>query len=272
MEKSNGTFVISNYNSDPSWLIGLCNHYVIYEQSDNLNFKKNVIEKYPDSINYTNAGHNIGNNMHYIYNNYANLPKIIGFIKSTSVPRHCDEEHFHRIYANEYFTPIFNNIEKKDLGWQSIQGLLSEYNDSWYSKMRPHRYFCTANQLLEFVFKSPIIPKYVNFVPGANMIVESTRIAKYPPELYWFLEYITTYAYFPSEAYIVERLLPYIYFSDQKIESHMYSRESILKALERRQLNGCHCSVSRPMKRIIQGIGYRLDSLSRLVREYDQNL
>ena len=85
------------------------------------------------------------------------------------------------------------------------------------------------------MFKDPILPTFIPFIPGGCFIIEKERILKYPRSFYELLYYLVTYTHFPQEAYIVERLLFIIFNANYKLSDDpknllkiIYSAKSFL--------------------------------------------
>ncbi len=190
-----------------------------------------------------NSGHNLNSIFTFILQSYNNFPRTVAFIKSTTVPRHCSIAYFESTFSLEYFTAFW--LPDKEISTsadrQTLSGFITELNNNWYVKSRPHKYFCQLNDLLEFIFFEPFHPQHLTFILGANFICESSRLLKFPPQLYKFLDLIISYSYFPSEAYMVERILPLVLFSVKDLNSRFLSEEQLLKDLMDLSLKKCIC-------------------------------
>jgi hypothetical protein len=236
--------VISNYNSDPTWLFKYYKNFLIFDQSDDIEVQTLLNKKSIPYQKLNNSGHNLSSIFTFILQNYNNLPRIMVFIKSTVVPRHCSLTYFESVFSLEYFTAFWSSDKEfsNSVDRQTLSGFITELNNNWYVKSRPHKYFCQLNDLLEFIFFEPFYPQHLTFIPGANFICESSRLLKFPPQLYKFLDLISSYEYFPSEAYMVERILPLILFSNKALNSRFSSEEQLLKDLMDLSFKKCNCS------------------------------
>jgi hypothetical protein len=152
--------------------------------------------------------------------------------------RHASEEYLLRAVKNTWFTYLYEEKQMrdryakataetlarhdgKDPGEGSIASLLSEceyqeQNTSWYMNTGTHpvRYFENYDELLTFVYKDPVIPRYVAFAPGGCYIVRADQIRQHKPAFYRNLNKVMNYTLdpaFPAEAYIVERIMPLIF-------------------------------------------------------------
>lgn len=243
MKKTDNFFLIHNFNTVPEELLAYCKDYLIVDASTDEETVKTLQEKGLHFVHVKNTGHNITTYFDYFAEHYEELPEVLCICKGNMIGRHCSKEYFDRVYDNSYFTYLYEDREsrakfsKPDSGnsdggeadgkttekvqVSDIASLVSESqyieeNSSWYvdSPSHPHRYFNNFDDLLKFVYKDPVIPKYCLFSPGACFIVRREQIWKHTPEFYRNLNKIMNYALepnFPSEAHMVERMLPLIF-------------------------------------------------------------
>ena len=215
LELSDNYFVVVNYNNDPYELTRYCKDYIIYDQSDQPEVKKMLESKFGSKVKFVeNTGHNHTAHLDYIIDNYDNLPESIAFLKGNIIGRHIEKQFFERMYKRNYYTFLFSDSNIKEVN--GIQHLTDhsnyfEINNSWYISKSTHRYFVSLNDCLDFFFKDVRHTKYVNFSPGGCYIVERERIRFYPKALYVGLRDVISYTFFPSEVWIVERILNTIY-------------------------------------------------------------
>lgn len=236
MKKTDNFFLIHNFNTVPEKLISYCRDYLIVDASTDETIVKALKEKKLNLVHVENTGHNITTYFSYFADHYDSLPEVLCICKGNMLGRHCSEEYFARVYDNRYFTYLYEDKEsrakfekadsdgrggKTQVQQSSISSLVSESqyieeNTSWYvdSPAHPHRYFDNFDDLLRFVYKEPVIPRYCLFSPGACYIVRREQIHRHTPEFYLNLNKIMNYALspsFPSEAHMVERMLPLIF-------------------------------------------------------------
>jgi hypothetical protein len=235
LEPSSNFFVISNYNTDPSELTHYCKDFVIYDQSNQPQIIKMLESKFGTKVKFVkHAGHNLTDYLDYIIENYDNLPESIAFIKGNIIGRHIEKQFFERIYRRNYYTFLFNDSKIKEIS--GIQHLTDpsnfiEINNSWFISKSNHRYFVTVNDCLNFFFKNVRQTKYVNFSPGGCYIVERQRILFYPKSLYVGLREIISYTFFPSEAWIIERILNTVYRNIYECEDYVFDTELLIEKI-----------------------------------------
>lgn len=212
--------VISIYNNNPESLVVKFDKVILYDQSDQIDFQHLIDQSYPGSIKAENSGHSLSNYFQFIIDNYYSLPFRIHFLKSNVVPRHISENSLIRKLDLNGIVPIFNDENFKDkprIAYHLFPGYFIERNNSWFIKNAEPKYFASCNDLLNYMFKNPIIPEYLLFAPGANYSTYGKTLTLYPLNFWKFLHYITTYQYFPQEAYLVERLLFIIFSAEYQI-------------------------------------------------------
>lgn len=235
MKKTDTFFIISNYNTDPGIYLQYCNDYHIYDQSTDSTIKEKLKEKYNKISFVENTGHNISDYFRFFIDNYASLPECMMLAKGNMIGRHLTQEFFDKVYANQYYTLLYNDRENKDkcgVAYQLYDGAFLEINNSWYALTKTHKYFTNFNNFLGFVFKEPIIPQWLLFSPGACYIVSRQQVQKYPKIFYENLKDLISYTYFPAEAYFVERVLHIIFSANYELNEHMLDAEKFHKCLE----------------------------------------
>ena len=237
-EKTDTFFLIHNYNTVPDRLLEYCSRYLIMDASDDGKTKEALAAGGFCVQDVENTGHNITSYFRWFAEHYDELPEVVLLGKGNMIGRHCSEEYFEKVYRNTWFTFLYEEAAMrpryskataktlaenggKDPSEGSIASLLSqsrylEENNSWYMQTGTHpcRYFATLDDFLPFVYKDPVIPKYISFSPGACYIVRREQIRLHSPQFYLNLNKVMDYTLdpaFPAEAYIVERLLPVIF-------------------------------------------------------------
>lgn len=205
--------VVSNYYNDLSWVPRYANHYVVYDQSNDLIYPPHLDQK--KVVKSDHLGHNIRDYCNFIIDHYDQLPDRILLCAGNVFPRHVSREYFDQILNNQFFTPIEDftrHTEDWPSSFISSEGGFCELNNSWYLKLNgfhPTRYFHDYNDFLRFCFVHPVIPRYIRFAPGANYIVTKQQILKYPKVFYKNLRTFVSHSKtaIPGEAHIIERAL-----------------------------------------------------------------
>ncbi|WP_294870213.1 DUF3431 domain-containing protein [Sulfuricurvum sp. RIFCSPLOWO2_12_FULL_43_24] len=237
MQKTDSFFIISNHNLDPRHLLDYCSDYLIYDQSQQAEYKEMLVGT--KFVNARHTGHNISDYFTFFIHHYDNLPETMILIKGNIFPRHLSQAFFERVYTKKTYTFLFE--DKHCRNSQSYSHFLFsenqylEINNSWYVKDYPHWYFQSFNELLQFFYKDPVLPRYNLFAPGACYIISKQQIQNYSAEFYKNLYKIMCYTVpvnpFPSEAHQIERLCHLIYSSTYEVQEYMNSEEAFDRAL-----------------------------------------
>ena len=157
------------------------------------------------------------------------------------------KEFFDRVYDNKWFTYLYQDKTmweryKKGGDENSIASLLSEegyieLDSSWYmNQSHSYRYFYDMDDFYRFVYKDPVIPRYCNFSPGGCYIINREQILKNSKTFYKNLNTLMEYrkeVNFPAEAYLVERLMPWIFTSRYEVNPWMEDEEEFANMLEK---------------------------------------
>ena len=237
MKKTDTFFIISNYNTDPEQYLNYCEDYHIYDQSQDIKIREDLKNKYTKISFVENTGHNISDYFRFFIDNYESLPQHMMLAKGNMIGRHVTQKYFERVYSNKCYTTLHDDRgfdDKIGVAYQLYDGAFLEKNNAWYASFKKHKYFTTYNELLTFVFRDPIIPRWLIFSPGACYIVTREQVLKYPKEFYENLKYLISYTYFPCEAYHVERMLNVIFCANYEINPHMAEVSGF-----QRRLNEC---------------------------------
>jgi hypothetical protein len=231
MEKTENFFVISNFNVDPENLTKYARSYLVYDQSDDPKvIERNHAKKDPRIISHPNTGHNHIVFFKYILDNYDNLPERVAFLKGNIIGRHLTQEFWDDNYDNSFYTFLWHDPEFRDkpgIAYSLGSGQLIERNNNWFVTKSTHRYFTEVNQLISFFYESSFFPEYNLFAPGGCYIIERERIHRNPKSFYFGLIKVMDYAFFPSEVWMVERLMHYFFTTDTPLRSYVYD-ETIL--------------------------------------------
>lgn len=212
--------VISNYNSNPLPLINLIDgDYLLFDQSDQFTLPEKLIKstKYKKTLH---SGHNLSDYFEYLIENYSQLPERVVFLKGNMIGRHISKKDFlNRIQlpgcASLYSDENTFNPKKqlfRFIAQQIAPGVYLEKNNNWYCKSRNKgKYYPTLNDLFKNLFSYPA-PRYIPFIPGGCLITTRDKILQWSKDTYKHLYEITTYEFFPVEAYHAERIMMYLFF------------------------------------------------------------
>ncbi|WP_022756597.1 DUF3431 domain-containing protein [Butyrivibrio fibrisolvens] len=239
MNKTDTFFLIHNYNSDPKELLEYCKDYLIIDCSDDSKTPDILKSSGYNYITLPNTGQNITSYFHFFIDNYDSLPDHIALLKGHIIGRHVSKDYFDRVYDNKWFTYLYqeqNMWAKYGKGGDenSIASLLSEdgyleLNNSWYmNQNHEYRYFYNIDDFYRFVYTDPVIPRYCTFSPGGCYIVSREQILKNSKTFYKNLNKLMEYkkeVNFPAEAFLIERLLPWIFTSRLKTNPWMEDEE-----------------------------------------------
>lgn len=254
MYQTDNFFLIHNYNTIPENIIAYCKEYLILDASDDTKIKEELKRKGLNTVSVRNTGHNITSYFRYFVENYKELPEVLCLCKGNMIGRHLSEEYFSRVYQNTWFTYLYEEKQYRDKyakkaggsdpDSDSIASLVSESqyiekNTSWYveSPNHPHRYFDNLDDLLLFMYQDPVLPRFCLFAPGACYIVRREQILKHTPQFYLNMNKLMDYGVapaFPTEAHMVERLLPVIFEAAYQENEWMNDEQAFDRKLEER--------------------------------------
>ncbi len=225
--------VVSSYGNDLSWIEGKTSNYLIYERGE-VNYALLSGVHQEKIVSSPNLGYNLYDYFTFIVDHYDCLPDCTFFLKGNIFPRHISEEYFDRIANNKFFTPIIETT-RHNPAWP-VSGFLSdtsyvEINNSWYLGSHPVKFFHSLDDFLNFCFVNPVIPRYVEFAPGANYIVPKENILKFPKQFYKNLRYLISYTALPGEAHILERALQTIWTCNYQVSDRMLGNLDDLASL-----------------------------------------
>lgn len=252
MKKTNNFFVIHNFNTIPTDLLSYCENYIIYDCSNDANIVSKLDSMNLNLIHIPNTGHNITSYFSYFDSNYSSLPEVLCITKGNMLGRHCSKEYFDKVYDNTFFTYLYENKEdaprysksfsdssNKSISFLATESQYLENNNSWYveSPNHPHKYFDNFDDLLTFIYKKPVIPRYTLFSPGACYILRREQVTKNTPVFYRNINKLMNYGLnpsFPSEAHQIERMLPIIFESSYEVNEWMNSETLFGEKLQER--------------------------------------
>jgi hypothetical protein len=208
--------VVSNYNNDLRWVPEYSNNYVIYDhKSDKLAIPDTVDPA--KVIKAPNLGYNSYNYFTFIIDNYDNLPDVTIFAKGWSFPRHVRKEYFDRVMNNECFTPLEDwkmHHPRFPVAFFAADGGYCEINNSWYLRHWKTKYFTNYNDFLRYMYKDPVIPRYVRFAPGGDYIVPKANILKLPKVAYQNMRLFMAHCQEPGETHLIERAVHTLWTSN----------------------------------------------------------
>lgn len=193
--------VITNYNSDPSWVKEYTEDYLIYDRSDSLEYTKNI----PDDkiIRVPNIGSDNYDRMTWIIDNYDKLPDVVSLFKG-NLFKYVTREEYELVKDNTSFTPVLKKSHpEKEWVCYYADGIYWEVNDGWFLSALPLKYPRAAREIAQLMGISKM--EFLPFAPGCNYIVPKENILKHPKELYIKLRDYMGWHRWPAEAAVVER-------------------------------------------------------------------
>ena len=206
-EKPKAFFVVSRFREDPSWVREYTDDYIIYNKGAPLDETLNTKEM-------PNTGGNQYDIVHFIYENYDNLPELMAFTQGEPWD-HCNREKFDKIIYNDFFTAL-ESYEHVDTGPGSAMRLdedggYMEINNGWYvaEHNTEHNQTCiypSLDYFMNTIFVNYIRPDWVRFAPGSQYIIEKRQALKYS-EKFWYHLMTVLPRNNMTEAHIVERSL-----------------------------------------------------------------
>jgi len=145
------------------------------------------------------------------------------------------KEYWESNYNNRYYTLLWNDpnfVSQENIAYSLYSGIFLERNNSWFIDKKIHRYFTDVNQLLSFFYNINEYPKFNLFAPGGCYIVEKERIMRYPKSFYVGVNKILDYNFFPSEAYIIERIMNVIFTTDWQLHPYVFNEKDLLDRID----------------------------------------
>jgi hypothetical protein len=199
--------VVSLYQPITFDISELSSSFTLYDQSK---------EGYPEFadlrnskyLRVDNVGHSLANFMDYIVTEYEILPDRIAFLKSNIAGRHINQVSLEAFLEREFLTNLW--LEPMPNRLHFVESTLdpTEYiqrNTGWYDPSGA-KYFNSFESFFEFIFDIPSQLDWLSFSPGACYLTTRSNIRNAPRELWGFLKFISSYKFFPPEAYLVERI------------------------------------------------------------------
>jgi hypothetical protein len=225
MNKPESFFVVSAWNNDISWIKDYTNDYIIFDKSNTLPEGERIIKV----LNY---GYNIYDILYFICSFYNDLPELVAFLEGNPF-NHCKKEVFDKLIYRKEFTPIeyYADIPIKKGETRDSDGGFEEINNSWYIyhndiKNRRRCVYASFDIFMHYYFEDYKQLKMVRFAPGAQYIVEKKQILQYP-HLFWVCMMNGLNKEDPSEAFVIERALYYIFKGTYKARKEYYDKLQI---------------------------------------------
>ncbi len=219
-------FCISYYQGN----LDVLNH--INECDYKIYSKGNQKSQYTEKLE--NYGYNISSYFHYIIDNYENLPERIVFIKNNIFPRHVKLEKFKQLLKkNNEFLGIEDPesySHKTGISFYDKTFGFFEINNSWYLTSKKTKYFYSFNHFMSTLFTNYKKLDYINFVPGANFIINKELILKFPKNFYKNLNLFMSHCKHANESHLIERALKLIFTGD------LHLNDSLKKPLSKSEL------------------------------------
>ena len=250
-KRTNHLFLIHNYNTVPEDLLSYAENYALFDCSDQPGTRETLQKKNICSSEIPNTGHNLTTYFRYFAEHMAELPEVLLLLKGNIFGRHITEEYFAKVFERDFFTFLYQepsewgkfskyddqkNKNPETGTYLAAENIYCEPNNSWYveSENHPKKYFNDLDDLLKFIYVNPIIPKYLSFSPGGCYILRSSQVRLHGPSFYLNLNKLMDYGiapHFPSEAHMIERLLPLIWHSPLETNPWMEDLEAFDKKL-----------------------------------------
>jgi len=234
-EKSDLFYVIHNYNYEygiQDLNIDL-NSSIVYDCSDSDSKNFETLDG-TTWIKTKNSGHSLINFLTFIVDYYHCLPPNVAFLKSNLLERHVSRDYWEKNKLNNFYTPLWEDATFKTSSMDAYRlgpGIFMERNNSWYVWESRHRFFTSYNQMLDFLFVGAQHPEWIQFAPGACYIVEARQIYKYPRSFYQGLVLLLDYDFFPSEAWMLERMLHTIWSGYYEPQEYTKNFEEFAKKI-----------------------------------------
>lgn len=263
MQDDKPFIVFSTFNNSITELVKYASDYVVYDQSDISSWQ--LVNQEFDAEKRKNVGHSLANIFEFIISNWDELPSTVTFLKANVVPRHCDLEYFEKNINNGFYSHFYNDSQaslKSGINEVLFPGFYLEVNNSWYMAAGNHGLFCSYDEMATSIFQNYFKSNHILFGPGACFTVTSAQIKKHPRVLYELLEFTVSYQFFPEEAYIVERMIPMIFFGTYECNSNI---GQLLNDLKSKPLTNTSKCTKHPSFNIVRRI---LEKLKRHKRRH----
>lgn len=198
--------ILVNYNFTPDkeW-IG--DDYLIYDRSDDgIDHLKDFDES--KIIKTENVGNVDYDKLHYLFENYDDLPEVFLWGK-TNLFKYITPEEYEKVRDNTTFTPLLTQTHST---YEDRNGPVCFYSGGMYYERNPMiytyppydaKYFNSYGEWARaFGFPDP---QYLPFAPGGNYILTREKVHKYSRDLYAKMAGFLPYCREPLEAQLCER-------------------------------------------------------------------
>jgi hypothetical protein len=225
--------LVSNYNSDPSWVPSLFDRFLVLDQSDKVADWHSRWESDPNFRRSRHVGHNLLDYFTWIVDNWDGLPNWLLLAKGNMIPRHITHADLLLVLERRVFSPCYTKagIVNSKGAFVDSMGMYQEKNNNWYVSYKPHRYFISLDALGHFLFKNYVPSPYVAFSPGGLWLLPRTQILHTDVATYKALIEILNYGFFPAEAYMVERLMGGIFSGTWELRAEWQNSEALRERL-----------------------------------------
>lgn len=205
--------IVARYNEDIRWLNDVMNDCIIYNKGPSLNIK--------NEVTLPNMGRESETYLHYIIDNYDNLPDVVVFTQGKII------DHIQEFPRNPHNYLLKLKTEAFELGKSKAR--LRNINNSVHSpwcknwNLRKGEYYLSANYknnkpiVYEEWFKEKICVNYpdpTDFYSNGLFAVKKELILNKPIEYYKELIKEVNHHINPSEGHFLERAWYYIFTND----------------------------------------------------------
>ena len=195
-------YIVSRYNQSIDWMKDYSTDVVIYDRSEVPLEGATIVP---------NVGSDLYDKLHFIIENYDNLPDVATYIKC-NLFKYITQEEYDLVKDNKTFTPILTQYHRTYSDARGVvcyykDGLYYERNDGWFLTKAKSMY--AALEVYEMMGIREM--DYVGFAPGSNYILPKENILKHSKEFYQKLRSYCDWDVYPSEAMIIERGLYYLW-------------------------------------------------------------
>lgn len=231
-------FVVSNFNTVPSYYLDKFPRVTVYDQSNDEEIIQTLLDRNDSRIKYVgkSCGHNLLNYLDYIIESYDDLPEIVVFTKGNLPGRHCNDQWFDTAISRNRYEFLWDDSsleDKENVQYRLYPGRYLEINNSWYVKDSPHRYFVSFDDFCDFLFLDYRKTKFNLFSPGACYQVERDRITRNPRSFYQGLRKIVEYNFRPAECFMLERALNLIFDRTYELRDYCQDQNQFMKEISR---------------------------------------
>lgn len=230
--------VISNFNHIPNpEILSRVSDFVIFDQSNDKAIQEFLAGRFKQRVVKTiHCGHNLIDYLSFIIENYETLPDYTMLGKGNMVPRHINLEDFELKTGSpvEDLVPMFSPSyveQNARVATISDSGWYREKNNDWYVPMSRHRFFASLNDMGRFLYSNWKDEDFISFSPGACYLISRERLKEIPLANYRCLRSILEYDFFPSEAWMIERLLGPLFRNELQLRGEWHEPLSFEKAL-----------------------------------------